>query len=60
MIRQPRPHTHCAKYIHDPLAREKFTSLMTEADRLHTAATALRMEAWQIYRARDEAYSKYA
>jgi hypothetical protein len=58
--RQPRSHTYCSKYIKDPIAREKFSSLMTEADRLHTAATELRMEAWEIYRARDQQYSQYA
>jgi hypothetical protein len=60
MIPKQRSHVYCAQRIADPIAREKFTALMTEADRLHTAATAMRQEAWQIYRERDAAYSTYA
>jgi len=60
VIPKPRSHTHCVKYITDPIARDKFVALMTEADALHSKATELRLKAWQIYRERDAEYSKYA
>jgi hypothetical protein len=59
-MNRKRSHEYCVRYITDPVARERFATLMIEADRLHTAATALRLEAWAIYRERDDVYSEYA
>jgi hypothetical protein len=62
MISPPLPPNvlHSAGYILNGERRAKFLDLHAEANRLHTAATALRRQAWALYRNRDEECSEYS
>jgi hypothetical protein len=46
----PRSAGVCADRIPDARTRERFVRLLLEAAAAHSAATAMRREAWAIYR----------